>query len=87
MKIKLELRLTFYPHIYLEGIFFLCGNSWVMGHRQWLKGLGPGVCLQVGQSRGGKFEKSLGLTVGKFNKIARKADPGIRKKNLFLLSG
>lgn len=58
-----------------------------MGHRQGLKGLGPGVCLKVGQSRGGRFEKSLGFTVGKFNKIARKVDPGIRKKKLFLMSG
>ena len=37
LKIKLELRLVFYPHIYLEGIFFLCGNSWVMDHRQCIK--------------------------------------------------
>lgn len=82
LKIKLDLRLVFYPHIYLEGIFFLCGNSWVMDHRQCIKkGLAQVSVCKWASLKEANLKSPLTVTGGKFNKVGRKVDPGIRKKS------
>ena len=82
MKIKLELRLVFYAHIYLEGIFFLCGHSWVMDHRQCIKkGLAQVSVCKWASLKEANWKSPLPVTVGKFNKVGRKVGPGIGKKS------